>query len=133
MNRLQLRSLVRLVHAEPGLGTDADLLERYAREGDELAFTALVHRYGRLVWAVCRHQTSSDADAEDGFQATFLVLAKNAGSIRKSAALGAWLHGVAYRVCAKARKAARSRSNRERAVSRGEATNDVPDSAWDRA
>jgi RNA polymerase sigma factor (sigma-70 family) len=133
VNRLQLRSLVRLIHADNGTGADADLLTRYHRDGDESAFTALVHRYGRLVWAVCRHQTRSDADAEDAFQATFLVFARNAGAIRKTSALGAWLHGVAYRVCAKARKAAQARVAREQTVSRGEASNDVPDSAWDRA
>ena len=50
MNRLQLRSLVRLVHADSGVGTDGDLLARYHRDGDDAALTALVHRYGRLVW-----------------------------------------------------------------------------------
>jgi RNA polymerase sigma factor (sigma-70 family) len=133
VNWLQLRSLVRLIHADNGAGADADLLARYHRDGDESAFTALVHRYGRLVWAVCRHQTRTDADAEDAFQATFLVFARNAGAIRKTSALGAWLHGVAYRVCAKARKAAQSRASRERAVSRDESSNDIPDSTWDRA
>jgi RNA polymerase sigma factor (sigma-70 family) len=133
VNRLQLRSLVRLIHADNGAGADEELLARYHRDGDESAFTALVHRYGRLVWAVCRHQTRTDADAEDAFQATFLVFARNAGAIRKTSALGAWLHGVAYRVCAKARKAAQARAARERTVSRGEVSNDLPDSAWDRA
>jgi RNA polymerase sigma factor (sigma-70 family) len=133
VNRLKLQTLFRAVLADPEGVSDADLLTRYRQHGDEAAFAAMVNRYGRLVWAVCRHQTRSDADAEDAFQATFFVLARNAGTVRNSVALGSWLHGVAYKVCAKARKAAQARVGREQSVSRGESATAVPDSAWDRA
>ena len=57
--------------------SDADLLRRFSAN-DEAAFGELVRRHGRLVWAVCRHLTRSDAEADDAFQATFLVLLQNA-------------------------------------------------------
>jgi RNA polymerase sigma factor (sigma-70 family) len=119
--------------AETGpLETDADLLGRFAARRDEDAFAALVRRHGRLVWAVCHHLAGPNAD--DAFQATFLVLLRNAGRVRRPDSLSAWLHGVAYRVCTKARLSARRRAARERAAAvpdRGSAA--VPDSAWDRA
>ena len=117
----------------PAGAGDGELLRRFAG-GDDGAFAELVRRHGRLVWAVCRHLTGSDADADDAFQATFLVLLQNAGKVRDAGRLSAWLHGVAYKVCAKARRprsggrpASRPRPSSER---NGSA---VPDSAWDRA
>lgn len=83
--------------------TDADLVRRFATDRDPEAFAELVHRHGPLVWGVCRRSLANRADAEDAFQATFLVFAKNAGSIRKPEALGAWLHGVAHRVAQRMR------------------------------
>jgi RNA polymerase sigma factor (sigma-70 family) len=113
-------------------GTDAELLARFAAGRDGDAFAALVERHGRLVWAVCRHVAGSDA--EDAFQATFLVLLRNAGRIRKPDSLPAWLHGVAYRVSGNARRAARRRADREQAAAASERTAAVvADSAWDRA
>src|SRR5262249_42123626 len=112
--------------------TDADLLSGFTARRDEDAFAALVRRHGRLVWSVCHHLAGPDAD--DAFQATFLVLLRNAGRIRPADSLAAWLHGGAYRVCTKARLSARRRAARERAAAvsdRGNAA--VPDSAWDRA
>ena len=113
--------------------SDADLLRRFSAN-DEAAFGELVRRHGRLVWAVCRQLTRSDAEADDAFQATFLVLLKNAKKVRDAGKLSAWLHGVAYKVCAKSRLAAQRRSAREQAsaVREGVGTA-VPDSAWDRA
>ena len=70
---------------------------------DEAAFAALVQRYGVLVWSVCRRMLEQDADAEDVFQATFLVLAKKAASISKQASVGSWLFGTAYRLALKLR------------------------------
>jgi RNA polymerase sigma-70 factor (ECF subfamily) len=91
-----------------GLG-DAELLGRFAGRGDESAFEALVHRHGPAVLGVCRRVLRDGHDAEDAFQAVFLVLARKAGSIRDAERLGPWLHGVAVRT---ARKALRSRLRR---------------------
>jgi len=111
---------------------DAELLGRYALHRDEDAFAALVRRHGRLVWAVCQHLAGPDAD--DAFQATFLVLLRNAGNARVASRLSAWLYGVAYRVCLKARQSAKRRTCREQAVAvKDRGSSVVPDSVWDRA
>jgi len=111
-----------------------DQLLRQFIAGDEGAFSELVRRHGRLVWAVCRNLTGSDTDADDAFQATFLVLLNSAKKIRDAGRLSAWLHGVAYKVCARARRAAQRRTTREQAVATNELNGSVvPDSAWDRA
>jgi RNA polymerase sigma factor (sigma-70 family) len=94
--------------------TDAQLIERFAAHREEEAFTALLQRHGQLVWGVCRHVLRHDHDAEDAFQATFLVLARTAGSIRKREALASWLHGTAYRVALRARRDAAIRRTHER-------------------
>jgi RNA polymerase sigma factor (sigma-70 family) len=78
--------------------TDAALVERFADTHDETAFTELVARHGPAVWALCRRLLRSEPDAEDAFQATFLVLAGRAGRVRKAASIGSWLHGVAFRL-----------------------------------
>jgi RNA polymerase sigma factor (sigma-70 family) len=122
-----LRCLERARHAP----TDADLLGRFVAARDPDAFAALVERHGRLVWAVCRHLAGPDA--EDAFQATFVVLLRNAGRVRKPGSLPAWLHGVAHRVAARARRAARERAGRERRAAVPDRDAAVPDSAWDRA
>jgi RNA polymerase sigma factor (sigma-70 family) len=127
-----LPPLVRLLADAGPPVPDADLLARFAAHRDADAFTALVRRHGRLVWAVCHHLAGPDAD--DAFQATFLVLLRNAGKVRNPNSLPAWLHGVAYRVCVKARQAARRRADRERAAAvQDRDDGSVPDSAWDRA
>lgn len=77
--------------------TDAQLTFRYAQLGDGAAFEELMRRHGPMVWGVCRRLLGSVHDAEDAFQATFLVLARKAVSLRDTQRLPAWLHGVARR------------------------------------
>lgn len=99
-----LRHLHRLgAAAETGDVSDASLLRRFAAGSDESAFAALVDRHGPMVWGVCRRRLSLVADAEDAFQATFLVLVRKAATILRPETLGPWLHGVAYRVSARLR------------------------------
>ncbi len=82
--------------------SDALLLARFARSRDEEAFTLLVRRHGPLVWGVCTRLLST-ADAEDAFQATFLILVRKASHLRRPEQLGPWLYGVARRVALKIR------------------------------
>src|SRR5262245_11048345 len=89
--------------------TDARLLERFCRGQDPEAFAALVRRHGPLVWRVCRRALPQADLAEDVFQATFLVLARKASSLRQPAALASWLHGVAFRLARKVRADLRRR------------------------
>lgn len=77
---------------------DVRLVLRFVKQGDEEAFSQLVFRYEKLVMGVCRRVLLDHGDAEDAFQATFLVLAQKAKTIRDSTMLASWLHGVAYRV-----------------------------------
>jgi RNA polymerase sigma factor (sigma-70 family) len=116
-----------------GVGTlaDPDLLRRFAADRDEAAFAVLVRRHGPLVWGVCRNLLPADADAEDAFQATFVALVRSAGTIRRTEALGAWLHGVAYRVAMKARRGAARRKRREAAAAVPEPDTPVSDATWD--
>ncbi len=102
---------------DTGQVTDRDLLQRFARGLNGDAFAALVQRYGPLVLGVCRRVLRQEQDAEDAFQATFLVLARKAGSIGQPERLGNWLYGVAYRVARKARADVARRRAREHQVS----------------
>jgi RNA polymerase sigma factor (sigma-70 family) len=98
----------------PGSEPDSQLLERFVKAADESAFQALVHRHGPLVLSVCTRVLHNAHDAEDAFQATFLVLARKAGSIRGPEQLSAWLYGVAYRTALKAKAALLKRRRLER-------------------
>jgi RNA polymerase sigma factor (sigma-70 family) len=83
--------------AGTALGADEVLLNRFAHDRDEDAFAALVARHGPMVLGVCRRLLADPRDVEDAFQATFLVLARRAGSLRRPTQLAAWLYGVARR------------------------------------
>jgi RNA polymerase sigma factor (sigma-70 family) len=93
-----------------GSHSDANLLKRFVRQRDESAFAALVARHGAMVLRVCRRVLGDVQDAEDAFQATFLILARKAGTLKQPEALPGWLHGVARRVALKARMKSSGRS-----------------------
>jgi RNA polymerase sigma factor (sigma-70 family) len=97
--------------------SDGQLLDRFALghgEAGELAFAVLVERHGPMVLRVCRSVLHDEHDAEDAFQATFLVLSRRYGSLRVSESIGPWLYGVARRVASAARLAADRRRRHER-------------------
>jgi len=96
-----------------GLG-DEDLLGQFAARRDEAAFAALLARHGPMVLSVCRRRLRNPRDAEDAFQATFLVLIRRAASVKKPHLLGPWLYGVADRVARRAQAVAARRVERER-------------------
>src|SRR5438874_9757333 len=97
----QLRRSV-LLHDAASL-TDGQLLECFLSRREEAAFEALVRRHGPMVWGVCQRVLRNCHDAEDAFQATFLVLVRKAASILPRELVGNWLHGVAYRTSMKVR------------------------------
>jgi RNA polymerase sigma factor (sigma-70 family) len=96
-----------------GAPTDGEVLDRWVRGGDEAAFELLLWRHGPMVLAVCRRLLRDGHLAEDAFQATWLVLLRRAGSVRRPEALPAWLHRVACRVALRARAAVTRRACRE--------------------
>jgi RNA polymerase sigma factor (sigma-70 family) len=93
---------------------DAQLLKAFAARRDEAAFAALLHRHAGLVYGACRRLLGNVHDAEDAFQATFLVLVKKAATIRAGESLGCWLYEIAYRTALRARTVARKQRTRER-------------------
>jgi RNA polymerase sigma-70 factor (ECF subfamily) len=108
-----------MARCPPGAGaadppTDAQLLQRFASHRDDAAFALLVERHGPLVLSVCRRVLGTVQDAEDAFQATFLVLARKAGTIRDPGLLGNWLYGVASRIARKARATVHKRQMYEK-------------------
>ncbi len=99
------RYFFRLLSSATSVGdfvTDGELLRRFAKEQDPAAFELLVRRHGDAVWTACRGLLGSETDAEDAFQATFLVLARKAGTIRREH-VGGWLHRVAVNAALKLR------------------------------
>src|SRR5262245_5447039 len=103
--------------ADAGL-TDGQLLDAYLARRDEAAFECLVWRHGPAVLGACRRLLGNDADAEDAFQATFLVLVRKAHAVRRRGTVGAWLYGVACNVARKARANAVRRRAKELAAGR---------------
>ncbi|MDY3552502.1 sigma-70 family RNA polymerase sigma factor [Gemmata sp. JC717] len=127
MSRTLLQAVARKAES---LTPDADLLSRFARDGDQPAFEELVRRHGPLVWAVCRHLLPDHADAEDAFQAVFLALVRSARTVRDGQALPAWLHGVAVRAATRVKRSIARRKAREQKVARPEASRPVSDGTW---
>jgi RNA polymerase sigma factor (sigma-70 family) len=109
--------------------TDAQILERFVAHREEAAFRILLHRHGSMVLAVCRRVLHDAHAAEDAFQATFLVLARKAGSVREKTALGSWLYRVAYHISINERARAAKQRVREREVAEMSGGNETPDSA----
>ena len=102
-----------LLHVSAAI-TDGELLECYIRRRDEAAFEALVRRHGPMVLGVCRRILLNAADAEDAFQATFLVLVRKAASVVPRALVGNWLYGVAHNTAIKAKAMNSKRRTKER-------------------
>jgi RNA polymerase sigma factor (sigma-70 family) len=124
-----LRYLRRIMRPPRSNTTDSQLLELFSRHGDEAAFESLLHRHGPMVLAVCRRVLGNEPDAEDAFQATFLILVRKAASIRTGEKLKNWLYGVACRTALEARRArARRRAKEARVAPPIEAPDPIPQS-----
>lgn len=109
-----LRALTRGMAAEASVVSDRELVRRFLESGGEDAFEILVRRHGPMVYRVCWRVAGHDQDAEDAFQATFLVLARDLRTLRSLPSLASWLHGVARRVALKAKERAAALRRRER-------------------
>src|SRR5947208_14454781 len=103
--------------------TDGQLLECFVSRREPAALEALVRRHGPMVWGVCRRILRNHHDAEDAFQAAFLVLVRKAASVKPREMVGNWLYGVAHQTALKARATVAKLRTRERQVV------DMPDPA----
>src|SRR5919198_2752397 len=126
-----LRLLAGAVLARDGAGlTDGQLLACFVEGRDEAAFEALLRRHGPMVLGVCRRLLGNTPDAEDAFQAAFLVFVRKAASVVSRDALGGWLHGVAYRTALEARRRRTRRHAREKQVEEMPQPTVEPDESW---
>jgi RNA polymerase sigma factor (sigma-70 family) len=116
MNQIVRHLSAALLRQDGAALTDGQLLGRFIEHHDESAVEALVRRHGPMVWGVCRRVLGSHHDAEDAFQATFLVLVRKAASVRRREQVGNWLYGVAHQTALKARTMQARRRTRERQV-----------------
>lgn len=126
VNTLRSRSLGQAAATQ----TDRRLLEAFAETGDETAFAELVRRHGALVLGVCRRILGSVQDAEDAFQAVFLVLARKAGSVPWQNSIKNWLHDVACRIAMKARSQRARRKIKEAETAAAEPADSPAPAAW---
>jgi RNA polymerase sigma factor (sigma-70 family) len=110
-----LRQVLEHLQAGEGL-SDGQLLTRFIASRDEASFTTLVRRHGPMVLGVCRRVLRDFHDAEDAFQATFLVLARKAPSVLRRESVGSWLYGTAYRTALEANATIARRRCRERGM-----------------
>ena len=113
----------------PNAPSDRKLMEQFLSRRDGTALSALVERFGSSVWSVCRRVLTRTEDAEDAFQAVFLVLVRSGGKIRNPGAVGSWLYGVAYRTAMKARRDSARRKKHETAARSVTATSQPPGGA----
>ena len=133
MHNGQLKGVLRHIRNMVGAGqtrdlSDPDLIDRFVQDRDEAAFAAILERHGPLVLGVCRRSLRSEHHAEDACQATFLVFARKAASIRKRESLASWLHGVASRVARKLQADIKRRAARDVSVTdliRPDTTNEI--------
>jgi RNA polymerase sigma factor (sigma-70 family) len=127
-----VRQLQRAVLVRDGAGlTDGQLLDRFVIRHDEDAFAALVKRHGPMVLGVCRRILGDTPDAEDAFQATFLVLVRKAATVLPREMVANFLHGVAFQTARKARAQMARRRARERQVIAMPEPEAVPEEVWD--
>src|SRR5437762_11399301 len=110
--------------------TDGELIQRFRDARDEAAFAALLHRHGPLVLGVCHRILYNSHDAEDAFQATFLLLVRKAHTIVKLGSVASWLHGVAHRVAVRLKKDVARRRQRERQACRPMASDQLKEIVW---
>src|SRR5580700_8626189 len=96
--------------------TDGELLTHFVKHRDDAAFAAVVRRHASMVWGVCRRLLRGHHDAEDAFQATFLVLVRKVATIRDKETVANWLYGVAHQTAVRLRSTAAKRGARERQV-----------------
>jgi RNA polymerase sigma factor (sigma-70 family) len=120
-----------LLHDGGGL-TDGELLSQFLAGGEEAAIAALVRRHGPMVLGVCRRLLGNLHDAEDAYQATFLVLVRRAGAVVPRDLVGNWLYGVAYRTALEAKVARDRRKAKERQVTAPAGMRDVVEEAAQR-
>src|SRR5947209_16920716 len=107
--RQMMQRLRQAALAQEGGPSDGELMERFTARRDADALEALIRRHGPMVLAACRRVLGNEPDAEDAFQAAFLVFVRKAASVRRRELVGPWLYGVAYRTALKARGAAARR------------------------